>query len=73
MPRARGAEILVNYREQDFVEEVRDGHRRAGADVILDTMGAKYLARNVDALAVNGRLVVIGLQGGRTRPSSTSA
>jgi len=61
---ALGAGILVNYREQDFVEEVRaatDGH---GADVVLDTMGASYLARNLDVLAVNGRLVVIGLQGG---------
>lgn len=59
-----GAEVLVNYREQDFVEEVRRATGGAGADVILDNMGAKYLARNVDALAVNGRLVVIGLQGG---------
>jgi putative PIG3 family NAD(P)H quinone oxidoreductase len=62
--RQLGAEILVNYREQDFVEvlhEVTDG---AGADVVLDNMGAKYLARNVDVLAANGRLVVIGLQGG---------
>jgi putative PIG3 family NAD(P)H quinone oxidoreductase len=62
--RALGAEILVNYREQDFVEEVRAATGGAGVDVILDNMGAKYLARNVDALAVNGRLVVIGLQGG---------
>lgn len=52
-----GADILINYREQDFAELV-------SADVILDIMGAKYLARNLDALAVNGRLVVIGLQGG---------
>ena len=62
--RALGAEILVNYREEDFVEQVRaqtDGH---GADVILDNMGAKYLSRNVDALATGGRLVVIGMQGG---------
>ncbi len=59
-----GAEILVNYREQDFVEEVRTATGGVGADVILDNMGAKYLARNVDALATNGRLVVIGLQGG---------
>lgn len=60
-----GAQILVNYREQDFVEEVRsatDGH---GADVVLDLMGAKYLPRNVDVLATSGRLVVIGLMGGR--------
>ena len=62
--RTLGAEVLVNYREQDFVEEVRAATGGAGADVILDNMGAKYLARNIDALAVNGRLVVIGLQGG---------
>ena len=62
--RSLGAEVLVNYREQDFVEEVKRATGGAGADVILDNMGAKYLARNVEALAVNGRLVVIGLQGG---------
>jgi putative PIG3 family NAD(P)H quinone oxidoreductase len=61
-----GAEVLVNYREQDFVEEVRQATGGAGADVVLDNMGAKYLARNVDVLAVGGRLVVIGLQGGTT-------
>jgi putative PIG3 family NAD(P)H quinone oxidoreductase len=55
-----GADLLVNYREQDFVEQL--GDRRA--DVILDVVGAKYLDRNLDALAVNGRLVVIGMQGG---------
>ena len=62
--RQLGADILVNYREQDFVDELRAATAGAGADVILDNMGAKYLARNVDALAPNGRLVVIGLQGG---------
>ncbi|MDX6298550.1 MAG: hypothetical protein QOI51_2407 [Nocardioidaceae bacterium] len=58
-----GADLVVNYREQDFVEEVR---RWAddGADVVLDNMGASYLGRNVDVLATEGRLVVIGLQGG---------
>jgi putative PIG3 family NAD(P)H quinone oxidoreductase len=55
-----GADVLVNYREQDFVEELG----RHGADVILDVVGAKYLSRNLDALALNGRLVVIGMQGG---------
>jgi putative PIG3 family NAD(P)H quinone oxidoreductase len=60
-----GADILINYREQDFVEEVRKATDGAGADVILDNMGAKYLDRNLKTLAVNGRLVVIGLQGGR--------
>jgi putative PIG3 family NAD(P)H quinone oxidoreductase len=59
-----GAEILVNYREQDFVAEVRAATGGAGADVVLDIMGAAYLGRNVDVLATNGRLVVIGMQGG---------
>ena len=64
--RSLGADVTVNYREQDFVAEVEaatDGH---GADVILDNMGAKYLSRNVAALATEGRLVVIGLMGGAT-------
>ncbi|MFF4822021.1 NAD(P)H-quinone oxidoreductase [Streptomyces sp. NPDC001312] len=59
-----GAEILINYREQDFVEEIRRATDGNGADVILDNMGAKYLDRNVQALAVNGRLAIIGMQGG---------
>ncbi|MET8545333.1 NAD(P)H-quinone oxidoreductase [Kitasatospora sp. NPDC004799] len=59
-----GADILIDYRGQDFVEALREATGGAGADVILDIMGAKYLQRNVDALAVNGRLVIIGLQGG---------
>ncbi|MEV0689252.1 NAD(P)H-quinone oxidoreductase [Streptomyces sp. NPDC050388] len=59
-----GADILINYREQDFVTELKEATDGAGADVILDIMGAKYLDRNVQALAVNGRLAIIGLQGG---------
>ncbi|MED7948723.1 NAD(P)H-quinone oxidoreductase [Streptomyces sp. BE303] len=59
-----GADVLIDYREQDFVEVLREATDGAGADVILDIMGARYLQRNVDALAVNGRLVIIGLQGG---------
>ncbi|MFC1431340.1 NAD(P)H-quinone oxidoreductase [Streptacidiphilus sp. N1-3] len=58
--RALGADVLINYREQDFVEALGP----EGADVVLDVIGAKYLDRNLDALAVNGRLVVIGMQGG---------
>ncbi|MCZ4511514.1 NAD(P)H-quinone oxidoreductase [Streptomyces sp. ActVer] len=59
-----GADVLINYREQDFVEEIKAATDGAGADVILDNMGAKYLDRNVKALAVNGRLAIIGMQGG---------
>ncbi|MEU2552880.1 NAD(P)H-quinone oxidoreductase [Streptomyces sp. NPDC014684] len=59
-----GADILINYRDQDFVAEIKQATGGAGADVILDNMGAKYLNRNVQALAVNGRLAIIGMQGG---------
>jgi putative PIG3 family NAD(P)H quinone oxidoreductase len=62
--RSLGADVTVNYKEQDFVEEVKTATGGGGADVILDNMGAKYLPRNVDALALEGRLVVIGMQGG---------
>lgn len=59
-----GADVTISYRDQDFVEVVKDVTDGHGADVILDNMGASHLARNVDALADGGRLVVIGLQGG---------
>jgi putative PIG3 family NAD(P)H quinone oxidoreductase len=60
--RELGAEILVNYVEEDFVERIRAA--TGGADVVLDVIGAKYLARNVAVLADGGTLVVIGMQGG---------
>ncbi|MCV7441112.1 NAD(P)H-quinone oxidoreductase [Mycobacterium paraense] len=59
--RELGAEITINYRDEDFVARVRDS---GGADVILDIMGAAYLDRNIDALATDGQLVIIGMQGG---------
>lgn len=59
-----GADLTINYHEQDFVEELRSATDGAGADVILDNMGAAYLERNIAALARDGRLVVIGMQGG---------
>ena len=61
-----GAHILVNYREEDFVARVREATDGHGADVILDNMGAAYLRRNLAVLAVDGRLVSLGLQGGTT-------
>ncbi len=62
--RELGAEVAIDYHEEDFVEVVREHTDGAGADVVLDNMGAKYLGRNVDVLATEGRLVVIGMQGG---------
>ncbi|MFI5778605.1 NAD(P)H-quinone oxidoreductase [Nocardia sp. NPDC051570] len=56
-----GANILINYREEDFVAVLGEFD---GADIILDNMGAAYLSRNVDALAADGQLCVIGMQGG---------
>jgi putative PIG3 family NAD(P)H quinone oxidoreductase len=56
-----GAEVTINYRDEDFVERIR---AEGGADIILDIMGAAYLDRNVDALGSDGRLVIIGMQGG---------
>lgn len=64
MAASLGAEVLINYREQDFVEQIKSATGGRGADVILDVVGAKYLDQNLSALAVSGRLVVIGLQGG---------
>ncbi|MDO5668423.1 MAG: NAD(P)H-quinone oxidoreductase [Corynebacterium sp.] len=57
--RELGADILINYKEQDFSEELK-----GRCDVILDIIGAKYLKQNLRALAEDGQLVIIGMQGG---------
>ena len=62
--RELGADIAINYRDDDFVEHIRRATEGRGADVILDIMGAGYLDRNLDVLAADGRLVIIGMQGG---------
>ena len=63
----------MNYNEDDFVAAVHQATDEHGADVVLGQHGAAYLARNVSVLAVNGRLVVIGLQGGREAVLDLSA
>ena len=62
--RELGADVVVNHREQDFVAAARQATADRGVDVVLDIIGAAYLARNVETLAPDGRLLVIGLQGG---------
>ncbi|TFC93985.1 NAD(P)H-quinone oxidoreductase [Cryobacterium sinapicolor] len=62
--RSLGAEILINYRRQDFPAEIQAATEGHGADVILDIIGGSYAARNVAALAVDGRIMVIANQSG---------
>jgi putative PIG3 family NAD(P)H quinone oxidoreductase len=63
--RKLGADITINYREDDFVAKLKDATDGRGADVILDIVGAAYLARNIAALAPDGRIANIGMQQGR--------
>jgi putative PIG3 family NAD(P)H quinone oxidoreductase len=63
--RELGADIAINYCEDDFVESLMDATDGHGADVILDIIGASYLARNIAALAPDGRIANIGMQQGR--------
>jgi NADPH2:quinone reductase len=63
---ALGARRAINYRSQDFVEVIKEATGGMGVNLILDIMGGSYLPRNLAALAVDGRLVQIGLMGGET-------
>ncbi len=59
-----GADMAINYRDESFEDRIKTDTDGAGVDVILDNMGASYLSRNLAALDVGGRLIVLGLQGG---------
>jgi putative PIG3 family NAD(P)H quinone oxidoreductase len=59
-----GAEAAINYRDEDFVERIAALTEERGVDLILDMIGGEYLPRNLQSLAVEGRLVQIALQGG---------
>jgi putative PIG3 family NAD(P)H quinone oxidoreductase len=62
--RSLGADVAINYHDDDFEDVVARETAGGGVDVILDNMGASYLPRNVSALATGGRLIVLGMQGG---------
>ncbi len=62
--RALGADLAINYKSEKFVDAVRAATDGAGVDVVLDSIGAPYLADNLAALAIGGRLLLIGLMGG---------
>jgi putative PIG3 family NAD(P)H quinone oxidoreductase len=64
--RELGAELAIDYRDADFAAVIKEHTAGAGVDVVLDTIGAKYLTSNLDALATGGRIAVIGLLGGAT-------
>lgn len=63
--RRLGAAVAINYREEEFADRVLEETVGEGVDVVLDNMGGPYLAPNMRCLAVGGRLVILGLQGGR--------
>jgi NADPH2:quinone reductase len=62
--RTLGAAVAINYRNEDFVEVVKRETAGAGVNVVLDIIGGEYVARNIDCLAMNGRLIQIGTQAG---------
>jgi putative PIG3 family NAD(P)H quinone oxidoreductase len=57
-----GADLLINYKDQDFAEVIQETW--GGTENILDNMGASYLSKNIEALKRNGHLAIIGMQGG---------
>lgn len=63
--RALGADVVVDYKKEDFADAVARHTDKRGVDVILDHLGGSYLAQNVRSLAIGGRLAVIGVMGGR--------
>ncbi|XP_051191863.1 uncharacterized protein [Lolium perenne] len=62
--KALGADVCINYKIEDFVQCIKEETNGKGVDVILDNMGGSYLQRNLNSLAVDGRLFVIGFMGG---------
>jgi putative PIG3 family NAD(P)H quinone oxidoreductase len=62
---ALGADVVIDYKKEDFADVVQRHTEKRGVDVILDHLGGSYLEKNIRSLAVGGRLAVIGVMGGR--------
>jgi putative PIG3 family NAD(P)H quinone oxidoreductase len=62
--REHGADVAINYKAEDFADAVRKATEGRGVNVVLDSIGGSYLTKNLACLALEGRLVVIGLMGG---------
>ncbi|CAM3769192.1 NAD(P)H-quinone oxidoreductase [Polynucleobacter brandtiae] len=69
---ALGADLAINYRSQDFVEEVKKATDGKGVNVILDMVTGAYVQREIDCLADDGRIVIIAIQGGSKADVSTN-
>jgi NADPH:quinone reductase-like Zn-dependent oxidoreductase len=68
-----GADVVVDYTSQDFVEQVQHATNGTGADVVLDVIGGDYVERNVAALAVKGRIIQVGVMAGKPVPFNVGA
>lgn len=66
--RSLGADVVVDYNSQDFVEAVRAATNGAGVDVVLDVIGGDYIERNVASLATKGRIIQVGTMAGKPVP-----
>ncbi len=69
---ALGADLAINYKTQDFVEEIKKATDGKGVNVILDMVTGPYVQREIDCLADDGRIVIIAIQGGSKAEVSTN-
>jgi len=65
---ALGADVVIDYHTEDFVDGVRAATEGAGVDVVLDVIGGEYLPRNVAAVAMGGRIIQVGVMAGKSVP-----
>ena len=63
-----GADVVIDYSTQDFVAEVKNATNGMGVDVVLDVIGGSYLSRNIECLAVKGRVIQVGTMAGKPEP-----